>query len=564
MELGYNTDVTIQGKAYHVQTEGRLDSNPRIDTLVYQSGSVLKHLSNPDERLGTDDRLIEETKRKIRSQHLEVVALVRREEFDRIDSIEPDEGIYDFLDLLPDEVASAWREVFAGRFDNLCDEWKRSMADAYGLITPDPRYQELRRILDIFACYLEDDAVSFEKKQGLLTYLLRFDAEQKVLDFCEAFRREKGGVPQVSRLVTAIKTSTDQLLNRLIKRSSSGSGLGTELILELFIRQSMELVKHLFEQAERKMAEQRPEQRDVLPTVLLYLEEKVASENIPNRELDDIFDRLNYLYARLSVKTVRELSSQIGRIRTKIGLKANLRSSQKKKVVEYINFLEVCKEQIEKQRLIEDKLVKIQEFKTAIDDWDKVLRLYINVRLALKGYHNFVTVNILESAELVTMKLQRELPKLAPPWRKQAEEVLTALRKSLDAKMNVRNIVIPAVQAQELLDSIRRGAMPADEAVEATPIIEEELVEVESEDAEAPAARGELSPRERIHRISQRIKISSLQLLRATEDLRAATREIQELEQAPGLPKESRMQLAACRRDLVLKKKVLQHKLSAL
>jgi len=139
-----------------------------------------------------------------------------------------------------------------------------------------------------------------------------------------------------------------------------------------------------------------------------------------------------------------------------------------------------------------------------------------------------------------------------------------ALRKSLDAKMNVRNIVIPAVQAQELLDSIRRGVEEVEEEVQATPILEEEIVKVESPDAEAPATTNDLPPGERIHRISQRIKISALQLLKATEELRTATREIQDLERLPNLPKESRMQLAACRRDLVLKKKVLQHKLSAL
>ena len=37
------------------------------------------------------------------------------------------------------------------------------------------------------------------------------------------------------------------------------------------------------------------------------------------RDLDDIFDRLSYLYARLSVRSVRDISARIAKIRDEIG-----------------------------------------------------------------------------------------------------------------------------------------------------------------------------------------------------------------------------------------------------
>src|SRR5262245_61557276 len=155
MELGYNTDITIEAGTFHVQTEGRLDMNPRVDTLVYKSGAVLQRVSNPDPDLGRDDRRVEETKRKIRDQHLAIVGLVRRGEIEKVAQVKPSQGAYDFLDAAG--VNEAWREVLLGRHEVLFDEWRRAMADAAGLITPNVRHSEFRSIVGAFARILEQD-----------------------------------------------------------------------------------------------------------------------------------------------------------------------------------------------------------------------------------------------------------------------------------------------------------------------------------------------------------------------------------------------------------------------
>ncbi|MCB0356683.1 MAG: hypothetical protein KDD40_06730 [Bdellovibrionales bacterium] len=42
MEKGYNTDLIIKGKQYHVQTEDWGRNNPYFVSRVYQGGAVLK------------------------------------------------------------------------------------------------------------------------------------------------------------------------------------------------------------------------------------------------------------------------------------------------------------------------------------------------------------------------------------------------------------------------------------------------------------------------------------------------------------------------------------------
>jgi hypothetical protein len=42
MEPGFNTDLTVQGKQYHVQTEDWGTENPYFVSRVYAGGAVLK------------------------------------------------------------------------------------------------------------------------------------------------------------------------------------------------------------------------------------------------------------------------------------------------------------------------------------------------------------------------------------------------------------------------------------------------------------------------------------------------------------------------------------------
>lgn len=586
MELGYNTDISLEDGTYHVQTEGRLDSNPRVETLVYKSGAVLARLSNPDPELGSDDRRIEETKRKIRDQHLSVVALVRRNEFEKIADVVPAPTAYDFLHLIPSEVTGNWADVLTGRHEALFEEWKRALADAMGLATPNDLHGEFRSILGRFAAFLADASVELGNKQGLLSLLLRVDARFRIVDVYESFRRERGEVREYAELIAAMRATTDRLVDLLILQSSGESALATELLVDLFTRQSMELVKYLFEQAEKKLTGADAQNQEALPTVLLFLEEKVASENIPNKELDDIFDRLNYLYARLSVKTVREVSTRITKIREKRGVKTQLKAAQKKKANEYVEYLESCKQQIEGAWDLEQKLVRVNEFKTVIDGWDKALRLHINLRLAVKGYHNFVTVNILETAALVAIRLRKLLPSLPSEPRASAGAVLVELQESLDAKLNVRKVVVPAIEAQEILDGFataRLGASPPGDAEAArrvepvpedgapsAPIPERRpepttvtIIE-EGEGVPATTVESTSDVNDRIKAIEEKLKVGALQLLRAIEEITRALTKLDRLEEGGGLSDPQLKRIAKCRQEMALKKKVLSHKLSAL
>ena len=77
MITGYNTDVKYEDDAYHVQTEGKPGKNPRIDTLVYKSGSVLHKLSRSQPGLSFAPAKREASQKLIKKQHLRVVSLIR-------------------------------------------------------------------------------------------------------------------------------------------------------------------------------------------------------------------------------------------------------------------------------------------------------------------------------------------------------------------------------------------------------------------------------------------------------------------------------------------------------
>ena len=85
MDFGYNTDVVYEGDDYHVQTEGKFGKSPRIDTLVYRSGSVLHKLSRPQEQLSAAPTQREASQKLIKKQHLRVVSLIRKGNFERLE-----------------------------------------------------------------------------------------------------------------------------------------------------------------------------------------------------------------------------------------------------------------------------------------------------------------------------------------------------------------------------------------------------------------------------------------------------------------------------------------------
>jgi hypothetical protein len=51
MSSGFNTDVQVDDRVFHVQTEDRGPSHPQIDTVVYQNGRILHRRSSGYEHL---------------------------------------------------------------------------------------------------------------------------------------------------------------------------------------------------------------------------------------------------------------------------------------------------------------------------------------------------------------------------------------------------------------------------------------------------------------------------------------------------------------------------------
>ncbi len=47
MEKGFNSDLTVSGVAYHVQTEDWGFENPYLVTRVYKSGAVIESIKTP-------------------------------------------------------------------------------------------------------------------------------------------------------------------------------------------------------------------------------------------------------------------------------------------------------------------------------------------------------------------------------------------------------------------------------------------------------------------------------------------------------------------------------------
>lgn len=74
MSSGFNTDVRVDDRAFHVQTEDRGPSHPQIDTLVYQNGRILHRRSSSYEHLVASAELTAEGLReRVEEQHRQVI-----------------------------------------------------------------------------------------------------------------------------------------------------------------------------------------------------------------------------------------------------------------------------------------------------------------------------------------------------------------------------------------------------------------------------------------------------------------------------------------------------------
>ncbi len=47
MEKGFNTDISLEGSRYHVQTEDWGHANPFLVTRIFKEGAVIKSIKTP-------------------------------------------------------------------------------------------------------------------------------------------------------------------------------------------------------------------------------------------------------------------------------------------------------------------------------------------------------------------------------------------------------------------------------------------------------------------------------------------------------------------------------------
>lgn len=78
MSSGFNTDVRVGEKIFHVQTEDRGPSHPVIDTAVYQNGRVVhRRSSNYQEFAVSTDFNIDGVRQRVQEQHRAIIQELR-------------------------------------------------------------------------------------------------------------------------------------------------------------------------------------------------------------------------------------------------------------------------------------------------------------------------------------------------------------------------------------------------------------------------------------------------------------------------------------------------------
>ena len=78
MSSGFNTDVRVDDRVFHVQTEDRGPSHPVIDTAVYQNGRILHRRSSSYEHFASSAEFTAEgLHERVEEQHREVIEDLR-------------------------------------------------------------------------------------------------------------------------------------------------------------------------------------------------------------------------------------------------------------------------------------------------------------------------------------------------------------------------------------------------------------------------------------------------------------------------------------------------------
>lgn len=78
---GYNTDITYKGVVYHVQTEDKGIRNPKVETLVFQNGTILYRKTTPYEEILNTDKQQEIIQALMEEQHQQIIKEAKQGKF---------------------------------------------------------------------------------------------------------------------------------------------------------------------------------------------------------------------------------------------------------------------------------------------------------------------------------------------------------------------------------------------------------------------------------------------------------------------------------------------------
>lgn len=82
MITGYNTDIRHKGVTFHVQTEDKGRSNPKVESLVYQGGAILdRRRTSYADVLGVED-LQTVVMKLMEEQHQAIIADIKAGRYD--------------------------------------------------------------------------------------------------------------------------------------------------------------------------------------------------------------------------------------------------------------------------------------------------------------------------------------------------------------------------------------------------------------------------------------------------------------------------------------------------
>jgi thioredoxin reductase len=80
--FGFNTEISVEGMIFHVQTESSDDvKSPTINTLIYHKGFLMKKISTSYSDLFAAGDMTDQLKERVKRQHFAAVDRVKNGEF---------------------------------------------------------------------------------------------------------------------------------------------------------------------------------------------------------------------------------------------------------------------------------------------------------------------------------------------------------------------------------------------------------------------------------------------------------------------------------------------------